>query len=136
MLSETSKTIVGIIIDQLEKGDIKGKNEDGVSIDDAEDVKYQWNLEAMAEMADALKYQQKEIEFLKQRNKELRQKSWFEVYDENLKLIDQVKSLKEQLRQSAEIADNFYINCVELEKENTHLKGVIESVQTFINQFA
>jgi uncharacterized protein YcbX len=70
-----------------------------------------------------------ENEFLKQRNKDLRQKTWYSVYEENLKL-------KEQLKQTAEIVDKFYLSNVELEKENQQLKGVVESVQTFINQFA
>jgi FtsZ-binding cell division protein ZapB len=107
MLSETSKTIVGIIIDQLEKGDKKGRKEYGISIDNAEDIKYNWNLEAMQEMADALKYQQKEIEFLKQRNKDLRQKTWYPVYEENLLL----------------------------KQENNKLKVAIVSVQEFTKQF-
>jgi FtsZ-binding cell division protein ZapB len=107
MLSETSKKIVEIIIDHLEKGDQNGIKEYGVSIDDVEDVKYNWNLEAMEEMADALKYQQKEIEFLKQRNKDLRQKTWYPVYEENLYL----------------------------KQENNMLKVAIASVQEFTKQF-
>jgi FtsZ-binding cell division protein ZapB len=95
-------------------------------------------------------------EFLKQRNKDLRQKTYINVYDENLKMIDEIKALKhenfvkfnalvkyeeniekikEQLRVSAKIADDFYQDKVQLEKENHHLKEVIESVQTFIGQF-
>jgi len=39
---------------------------------------------------DLVKYE-KEIEFLKQRNKDLRQKTWFQVYEENLKLAEEIK---------------------------------------------
>jgi hypothetical protein len=94
--------------------------------------------------------------FLKVRNSELRQKSYIQVYDENLKMIDEIKALKhenqvkfndlvkyektiEQLRtqlaESAIIADRFYQDYLQLEKENQQLKGVVDSVQTFINQF-
>jgi hypothetical protein len=155
MLSETSKTIVGIIIDQLEKGDKKGLKEYGVSIDDADDVKYQWNLEAMQEMADALKYQQKEIEFLKQRNKDLRQKSWYQVYVENLELQETLKIREEQLLTTMELKEEFYCQMIETQSENKRLKednsflnnllnnfdeenqrleGVIKSVETFLKE--
>jgi Iap family predicted aminopeptidase len=39
----------------------------------------------------------RENEFLKQRNKDLRQKSWYDVYEENLKLINEVKKYKHLL---------------------------------------
>jgi hypothetical protein len=84
---------------------------------------------------DLVKYEG-EIQFLKQRNKELRQKTWIKVYEENIILQEKLKVRQEQLRQSAEISDGFYCRMMEVEKENRHLKEVIDSVQTFIEQFA
>jgi chromosome condensin MukBEF MukE localization factor len=98
-----------------------------------------------------------EVWFLKERNKDLRQKTYINVYDENLKLIDEIKMLKienerkfnnlvkyertiEQLRkeliQVGQVADDFHKDAVRINNENKHLKEVIESVQTFIGQFA
>jgi predicted nuclease with TOPRIM domain len=51
---------------------------------------------------------EKEIQFLKQRNKELRQKSWYEVFEENLKLAEEIKQYK----------------------------AVLESVEKFVGRFA
>lgn len=50
----------------------------------------------------------KEIVYLKQRNKELRQKTWFQVYEENLKLQEEIKQYQ----------------------------TVLKSVETFINQYS
>lgn len=94
MLSVTSQTVLSIIADQLEKGDIKGRKEYGVTIDEASDVQYNWQLEAMAEMADALKYQQKEIAFLRKQLAEMKRKTWFPVYQENLELKQDNEKLK------------------------------------------
>jgi regulator of replication initiation timing len=51
---------------------------------------------------------EEEIKFLKERNRDLRQKTWMQVYEENIQLVE----------------------------ENNHLKDVLKSVETFISQFA
>lgn len=142
MLSETSKVILTIIEKQLENGDNKGLKEYGVLIDNADDQNYHWNVEAMQEMADALKYQQKEIEFLKQRNSDLRKKTYIKVYDENLMLIEEHKTLvktidqmRSELIQLGQLADKFHLESNNLKNENEKLKGVLKSVETFIGQY-
>jgi hypothetical protein len=67
----------------------------------------------------------KEIEFLKERNKDLRQKTWYSVYEENLKLNQQIEKYKYAINE----------NC-ELRKEIEILKDALKSVQTFTKQFA
>jgi hypothetical protein len=97
-----------------------------------------------------------EIEFLRIRNTDLRKKTYIQVYDENLKLLDENKSLKhenkikfndfvkyektieqlrEELMQAGQIADKYYQDAVKLIEENNHLKGVVASVEKFIKQF-
>ena len=136
MLSETSKLILTIIEQQLENGDNKGLKEYGVLIDNADDQNYHWNVEAMQEMADALKYQQKEIEFLKQRNSDLRKKTYINVYDENLQLIKTVDQMRNELIQMGQLAEKFHLEANNLKQENEKLKGVLKSVETFIGQYA
>jgi regulator of replication initiation timing len=94
--------------------------------------------------------------FLKVRNSELRQKSYIQVYDENLKMIDEIKALKhenqvkfndlvkyektiEQLRnelmQIGKVADKYYQDAIELGETNRKLRKVVQSVETFVKQF-
>lgn len=49
----------------------------------------------------------KEIVYLKQRNKELRQKSWFEVFEENLKLAEEIKQYKAVLESIEKFVGRF-----------------------------
>lgn len=74
----------------------------------------------------------KEVLFLRERNRELRQKTWYSVFEENLKLIETVNQLNKELKQCGQVADNFYMQGIELQRENQHLKRVIQSVETFI----
>jgi regulator of replication initiation timing len=70
-----------------------------------------------------------ENRYLKQRNKELRQKSWFKVFEENLKLSEENKNLDETCQEViAEYA--------KLEKEVEQYKSVLSSVETFIGQYS
>jgi hypothetical protein len=55
---------------------------------------------------DLVKYE-KEIQFLKQRNKELRQKSWFEVFEENLKLAEEIKQYQAVLESVEKFVGRF-----------------------------
>jgi hypothetical protein len=98
-----------------------------------------------------------ENEFLKQRNKELRQKTYINVYDENLKMIDEIKALKhenqvkyndllkyertiEQLRkeliQIGQVADAFHKDAIKINEENKELKGVLQSVESFVQRYS
>jgi cell division septum initiation protein DivIVA len=86
-----------------------------------------------------------ENKFLKERNKDLRQKTWYSVYEENLELKQQLEKLKYavaencELREQVELfndlfedartASNYFI------EENKRLKDAIASVQTFTKQF-
>jgi regulator of replication initiation timing len=77
---------------------------------------------------DLVKYE-KEIQFLKQRNKELRQKSWYEVFEENLKLMEENKNLDETCQ---EVIKEYAI----LEKEIEQYKAVLQSVEKFVGRFS
>jgi Iap family predicted aminopeptidase len=57
-------------------------------------------------LKDLVKYE-KEIQFLKQRNKELRQKSWFEVFEENLKLAEEIKQYQAVLESVEKFVGRF-----------------------------
>jgi hypothetical protein len=48
-----------------------------------------------------------ENRFLKQRNKELRQKSWFEVFEENLKLAEEIKQYQAVLESIEKFVGRF-----------------------------
>jgi hypothetical protein len=72
---------------------------------------------------------EKEIKFLKQRNKELRQKSWFEVFKENLELKEENKNLDETCH---EVIKEYAI----LEKEVEQYKAVLQSVEKFVGRFS
>jgi Asp-tRNA(Asn)/Glu-tRNA(Gln) amidotransferase B subunit len=70
-----------------------------------------------------------ENRYLKQRLKEMRHKSWFPVYEENLKLAEENKNLDETCQEViAEYA--------KLEKEVEQYKTVLASVETFIGQYS
>jgi predicted nuclease with TOPRIM domain len=69
-----------------------------------------------------------EVAFLRERNKDLRQKTWFPVYDENIKLRKELKDCYESL-------DGLYQDFDELAKDNSRLKEVLRSVETFVKQF-
>jgi chromosome segregation ATPase len=149
MLSQTSKVIVGIIVDQLEKGDIKGLEEYGVSIDDADDIIYNWQLEAMAEMADGLKYQQKEIVKLKAENIRLKAQPRFKLEEENLRLVEENESLKgnadywhailveecEKVDKLIKENERFKKDVVDLKEENERLKRDIKTMEYTINRY-
>jgi hypothetical protein len=68
------------------------------------------NLEIKREnnskIQDLVKYE-KEIAFLKQRNKELRQKSWYEVFEENLKLAEEIKQYQAVLESVEKFVGRF-----------------------------
>jgi hypothetical protein len=66
----------------------------------------------------------KEVAFLKERNKDLRQKAWFPVYEENLKLNEELEKYKFAITE----------NC-KLRKEIEIFKEVLISVQEFTKQF-
>jgi chromosome segregation ATPase len=127
MLSQTSKVIVGIIVDQLEKGDIKGLEEYGISIDEADDIIYNWQLEAMAELTDALKYQQKEIAKLKAENIKLKAQPRFKLEEENLKLIEENEKLKRDIKTMKYTINRYNHDLTECESENIKLKKIVKS---------
>jgi predicted ribosome quality control (RQC) complex YloA/Tae2 family protein len=83
-----------------------------------------------------------EVYFLRQRNSELRKKSYIQVYDENLKLTEEHKTLvktidqlRKELIQISERAERYRVEGDNLQKENYQLKGVLKSVEAFIEQF-
>jgi hypothetical protein len=95
---------------------------------------------------------EKQVEFLKQRNKDLRQKTWIQVYDENLKLNQQlekykyatiencalrkeIEHLKECNQRHFDLKVKYYNQSKILMEENKRLKDVIASVQEFTKQF-
>jgi hypothetical protein len=127
MLSQTSKVIVGIIVDQLEKGDIKGLEEYGVSIDEADDIIYNWQLEAMAEMADGMKYQQKEIAKLKAENIRLKTQPRFKMEEENLKLAEKNEKYARDLIKFRKENERFKWDVVNLKEENERLKKAMKA---------
>jgi hypothetical protein len=84
---------------------------------------------------DLVKYE-KEIKELKdenryllQRLKELRHKSWFGVYKENLELQEQNKNLDETCQ---EVIEEYR----KLEKEFEQYKGIVKSIEIFVGRFS
>jgi hypothetical protein len=69
-----------------------------------------------------------EVKFLKERNKDLRQKTWYSVYEENL-------NLRKQLKECYESLDGMYQDFDVILNDNKRLKDVIGSVQEFTKQF-
>jgi uncharacterized coiled-coil DUF342 family protein len=78
---------------------------------------------------------EKKIEFLKERNKDLRQKTWYSVYEENLKLTEQIEVLKKLGKNHHSQTLKYYNQINQLSRENKTLKDAIASVQTFTKQF-
>jgi predicted RNase H-like nuclease (RuvC/YqgF family) len=90
-----------------------------------------------------------ENKFLKERNKDLRQKTWYNVYQENLELqeafknskesqehmVNSINQLNKELKDCYESLDGLYQDFDEIAKENVRLKEVIRSVETFVKQF-
>jgi chromosome segregation ATPase len=70
-----------------------------------------------------------ENRYLLQRLKEMRHKSWFPVYAENLELQEQNKNLDETCQELIE-------EYAKLEKEFNQYKGVVKSIEIFIGRFA
>jgi HD superfamily phosphohydrolase len=70
-----------------------------------------------------------ENRYLLQRLKELRHKSWFPVYEENLKLAEQNKNLDETCQEVIKEYEK-------LEKEIEQYKTVLASVEKFIGQYS
>jgi DNA repair exonuclease SbcCD ATPase subunit len=70
-----------------------------------------------------------ENRYLKQRLKELRHKSWFPVYEENLKLTEENKNLDETCKE-------VIVEYEKLEKEVEQYKNVLKSVEQFIGQYS
>jgi cell division protein FtsB len=105
------------------------------------------NMDMIKILADLNELQElrKEVEFLKERNKDLRQKTWYSVYEENLELKQQLEKLKYAVAENCELkeqvelfndlfedartAANYFI------EENKRLKDGILSVQEFTKQF-
>jgi FtsZ-binding cell division protein ZapB len=70
-----------------------------------------------------------ENRYLLQRLKELRHKTWFPVYEENLKLSEENKNLDETCQ---EVIAEYE----KLEKEIEQYKTVLASVEKFIGQYS
>jgi chromosome segregation ATPase len=70
-----------------------------------------------------------ENRYLLKRLKELRHKSWFPVYKENLELLEQNKNLDETCQ---EVIAEYE----KLEKELEQYKTVLKSVEQFIGQYS
>jgi cell shape-determining protein MreC len=70
-----------------------------------------------------------ENRYLKQRLKEMRHKSWFEVFEENLKLAEENKNLDETCKE-------IIVEYEELQKELEQYKTVLSSVEKFIGQYS
>ena len=69
-----------------------------------------------------------ENKYLLQRLKEMRHKSWFPVYQENLELQEQNKNL--------DATCNEVIGQLEIvEKELNQYKAVVQSIETFVGRF-
>jgi myosin heavy subunit len=100
---------------------------------DNENIKLKREVEA--QLQDLVKYE-KEIKdlngsnrYLLQRLKELRHKTWFPVYKENLELQEQNRNLDETCQ---EVIDEYR----KLEKEVEQYKAVLQSVEQFVGRFA
>jgi predicted nuclease with TOPRIM domain len=70
-----------------------------------------------------------EISYLKQKVKEYRHKTWFPVYEENLKLAEDNKFLKNAY---SELVSDY----AKLEQELEQYKTVLSSVEKFIGQYS
>jgi hypothetical protein len=70
----------------------------------------------------------KEVAFLRERNKDLRQKTWIQVYDENLRLIAENNHLRECNQKHFDVR-------MKCNLENKRLKDGMKSVQEFTKQF-
>jgi hypothetical protein len=66
-----SQQVIDIISDLVDAQDVKGWEKYGVTIDDAKDEAYDWNLMALEETVDGLKYLVKQNTQLQRMNKQL-----------------------------------------------------------------
>jgi prefoldin subunit 5 len=80
-------------------------------------------------LSDKILELEKENNYLAQRNKDLRQKTWFQVFEENLKLAEENKNLDETCK---EVISEY----AKLEKEIEQYKTVLASVEKFIGQYS
>ncbi|WP_017728548.1 hypothetical protein [Halalkalibacterium ligniniphilum] len=102
MIPNTSREVLNIIAKQLDKQNSKGLSTYGTTIDEASNDDYNWNDEALAELADACQYLVKE-------NKRLRVKVMhYERHYENSGGIFNRMNMKQRIE--------------ELEKENELLR--------------
>jgi predicted nuclease with TOPRIM domain len=77
-----------------------------------------------------------DIAFLRQRLYDFHKKSWFSVYEENLHLVEEMKTKDSVIEKIFNLKEQYYQKMKQFEKENKHLEVVIKSVQTFIDQYS
>jgi hypothetical protein len=69
---KTSQLVIDIISLLVDHQDMKGIEKYGVSIDEVKHDEYDWNVMALEEMVDGMKYCVKEIQSLREENTHLR----------------------------------------------------------------
>ena len=95
-----------------------------------------YNVDIIIEENERLKDENK---YLLQRLKEMRHKSWFPIFKENLDLQEEIKGLRnhiEYLDKQIEKGSYAIVENCDLRKEIEQYKTVLHSVQTFINQYS
>jgi hypothetical protein len=122
-------TFAKVVDGQDEKGFEKYK----MSIDDAQDEKYDWKLMALEEAADLAKYQQREILKLQKQLADYDRcvQKLYESEQSNHWLLDQLLDAKEKMKKLKELSRAS--KCLQLEaenlafaKENAKLKELLE----------
>jgi hypothetical protein len=90
-----SQKVIDEFTKLIDSQDIKGIEKYNKTIDEANNSDYNWLEMAGEEAADMFKYFVKEIIRLKAELHVLKCKSWFPVYQENIKLVQEIERLKE-----------------------------------------
>lgn len=68
----TSQKVIDIVANLVDAQDEKGIKKYGVTIDDAKDEQYDWNVMALEELVDGMKYEIKENQRLREEIKKLK----------------------------------------------------------------
>jgi hypothetical protein len=77
-----------------------------------------------------------ENRYLLQRLKEMRHKTWFPVYEENLKLQEEIKGLRDHIHYIEKEDLKKFHDLVKYEKEVMQYKNVLESIEKFVGRFS
>jgi hypothetical protein len=98
-----SQMVINEFTKIVDSQDAKGIEKYNKTIDEANNSDYNWEIMALEETADLQKYLVKQIIKLKAELHVLKCKSWFKVYEENIKLAQEIESLKEAAKQKERI---------------------------------